>query len=462
MALLFKKGVSFIDPYAKRQLFILQAQSAEDKIKWPLRSLILFIWLSLTIAGIIYVRTVGLVIFFAGLLNYLVLLFFRIKNAFPISPNLFLLPEPVNIPLPTFSIIFPLKGEDEVIHETIKSIHALDYPEGLVQVIVVVEDTDMLTQNSLSQIKLPGNFQVLYIPALPPYTKGRALLYALELATGKYITVYDAESRPERLQLKKAAICLTSSTGNFCCQAKIRVSNKGHNWLTRNFAVEYFEWYEKHLNKLSDKGLPFGLGGNSFFISKEALLGAYAWDPFNVTEDVDLSVRLVKYGVKLCILDSYTDENCPDTIQNWVKQRTRWNKGLFITQLVHLRKTFLHKNFSFNGWLGFWLRMTCGSLLPFYNIYIALYMFLARNTLKHAGYFSIALWVLLLCNMVISLGINMNAYKKLGIKQSVFLNFLDIFRYLILNIVAGFESFWEYFTHPLKWNKTLHLETKND
>ena len=462
MAPYFKKAIGLIDPYAKLQLLLLGSQSAQYKIKISQRLLFIVAWLVFTVAGIIWVKTIGLFIFFAGMLNYFVLLFFRIKNAFPKSTNELLLIEPANMVWPTFSIIFPLKGEDEVIHETIKSIHALEYPKDLVQVIVVVEETDEITQHSLSQIQLPPYFQVLKIPTLPPYTKGRALLYALEQASGKYITVYDAESRPEPMQLKKAAITLLSNPNPICCQAKIRISNKSQNWLTRNFAVEYFEWYEKHLNKLSDKGLPFGLGGNSFFIDKQSLVDAYSWDPFNVTEDVDLSVRLVKHGVKLSILDSYTDENCPDNMNNWVKQRTRWNKGLFITQLVHLRKTFMHKNFSFNGWMGFWLRMVCGSLLPFYNIYIALYMFFARNTILHAVYFSIALWSLLLFNLLISLGINMNAYKKLGIKQSVLMNFFDIFRYLLLNIVAGFEAFWEYFAHPLKWNKTVHIETVSE
>ena len=89
-------------------------------------------------------------------------------------------------------------------------------------------------------------------------------------------------------------------------------------------------------------------------------------------------------------------------------------------------------------------------------------MLFARNTILHAGYFSIALWSLLLFNLMISLGININAYKKLGIKQSVLMNFFDIFRYLLLNIVAGFEAFWEYFAHPLKWNKTVHIETVSE
>jgi cellulose synthase/poly-beta-1,6-N-acetylglucosamine synthase-like glycosyltransferase len=202
--------------------------------------------------------------------------------------------------------------------------------------------------------------------------------------------------------------------------------------------------------------LPFGLGGNSFYISKENMLKAGSWDPFNVTEDVDLSVRLVRNGIKLCIFESYTDENCPETAGNWLNQRTRWNKGLFITQLVHLRKSFLKEGFSLKGWFSFWLRMVCGTMLPFFNIYISLYILFSYSLFKFTYVFSISLWGLLCINILISLIINAMNYKKLGISQSFFITFFDVIRYLFLQIIAGYRAFWEYFIAPLKWNKTLH------
>ena len=449
-----------VDEYAQRQLSILKSQSAFHKIKLPGRLFHLFFWLILTSAGIYFSKTFGNVIFLTGVLNYLILLFFRIKNNFQRHRKIISDTNHEPAEWPTFSIIFPLKGEDNVIHQTIKSIQALDYPTSLLQVIVVVEKSDELTQNSLSQVELPDYFQVLLIPTLPPYTKGRALLYALEAVTGKFLTVYDAESRPEPMQLKKAAICLLNSTEEICCQAKIRISNKSQNWITRNFATEYYEWYEHHLYKLSAKGLPFGLGGNSFYISKENMVKAGSWDPFNVTEDVDLSVRLIRNGIKFCIFDSYTDENCPETFSNWLNQRTRWNKGLFITQLVHLRKTFLNKEFGFVGWFSFWLRMFCGTCLPFYNIYITTYILFAYKQFSFSFTFSIVLWLLFGINLLISVLINAINYKKLDIKQSLFITLSDVFRYLFLQIFAGVTSFWEYFISPLKWNKTIHLETE--
>ena len=157
-----------VDEYAQRQLSILKSQSAVHKIKLPGRLFHLFCWLILTSAGIYFSKTLGFALFLMGVVNYLILLFFRIKNNFQSHDKSLLATPKMPVEWPTFSIIFPLKGEDNVIHQTIKSIEALDYPTSLLQVIVVVETSDELTQNSLSQLKLPDYFQVLLIVHYQP------------------------------------------------------------------------------------------------------------------------------------------------------------------------------------------------------------------------------------------------------------------------------------------------------
>ena len=445
------------DQRVLEQTKFLKGQTAHTKIKFPLRMGILLLWIGITCFGIYFNQTFGLVLLGFGFLNYTILLVFRLKSNVENKTKDIQLPVSA-IDWPTMTVIFPLKSEDSVIYDTIKAIENLDYDKSLMQVLVVVEKTDVLTLETLSKIKLPEYFELLTIPSLPPFTKGRALLHALDNVKGRYMTIFDAESRPESAQMKKAALCLINSKDEVCCQAKIRISNKSQNWITRNFAIEYFEWFEFHLNKLSEKNLPFGLGGNSFYISTECLLKAGAWDAYNVTEDVDLSVRLIKQGVKLRILDSYTDESCPDSTSNWINQRTRWNKGLFITQLVHLKNSFFNPNFSTRGWFSFWLRMFCGTLLPFYNIYITLYIAISfRNS--YTSLFSKILWGLFAVNLLLSLYLNHINYRKLGIRQSLAVSFFDVVKYLILNIFAGFTAFWEYFRSPMKWNKTVHFES---
>ncbi len=62
------------------------------------------------------------------------------------------------------------------------------------------------------------------------------------------------------------------------------------------------------------------------------------WDPYNVTEDADLGIRLARNGWHVGVLSSTTWEEAPPTFRIWKGQRTRWLKGWMQTYLVHMRR----------------------------------------------------------------------------------------------------------------------------
>jgi len=439
---------------------MLRGKSAWHKIRPAFRLVLLALVVGVLVAAIWFPVSVGLPLLVVGLLNYLTLISFRIGNNIGRAPER---SDPLSgaaqTAWPMFSIIMPLKREGEVVSRTIQAVEELAYPEHLKQVLIVVEETDRLTKSTLAQIQLPAYAELVIIPESPPFTKGRALLHALRRAKGEYVTIYDAESRPEPEQLKKAALALSGSDGRLCVQSRIAISNKDQNWITRNFASEYYEWYERHLQHLSAAGFPFGLGGNSFFISRQVLEQAGAWDPFNVTEDADLTVRLVENGVRFRMLDSETTETCPEKVQEWTNQRTRWNKGLFITQLVHLPRAFRLRRFGLDGWINFWLPMTCSSVVPFFNLFIPLLFLSGRLPYQWQFALSVSLWSLLAANLIISTLINKLTYTRLGIRAGLAKAFFDSVAYMFLHIGAGFKAYAEYFRSPLHWHKTTHQET---
>ena len=61
------------------------------------------------------------------------------------------------------------------------------------------------------------------------------------------------------------------------------------------------------------------------------------WDPYNVTEDCDLGIRMFREGYEVKVLESVTLEEANSDFVNWVKQRSRWYKGYLQTFLIHLR-----------------------------------------------------------------------------------------------------------------------------
>jgi cellulose synthase/poly-beta-1,6-N-acetylglucosamine synthase-like glycosyltransferase len=451
-----------MDTIAHHHLKLLKSKSAFHKIQ-PFTRVLLFGLVSFTlILTVLFPYSFGIPVFILGFLNYLFLLIFRIQN------NIGKLPAETRINNQyaeinscSFSIIVPLKNEDEVIGATLDAIRELEYPEDLKQIIIVVENTDKVTLKTLSRLELEDNMQILLIPEAAPYTKGRALLHGIKAAKGDILTVYDAESRPEADQLLKAASILASEGPGICLQAKIHISNKSTNWITRNFAGEYYEWYERHLKTLSLEGFSFGLGGNSFFIRREELINAGSWDPFNVTEDADLAVRLIENGVRIRLFESITKESCPENWSDWSNQRTRWNKGLFITQLVHLPGSVLNRKFSPGQWGNFWLPMIGSALVPFYNLFIPVFMMSADLSYYTLLTMSAGLWVLLGLNLISSTLLNHITYQRINISKNIFSTLTDVMAYLLIHIVAGFKAYVEYFISPLHWHKTLHKENEN-
>jgi cellulose synthase/poly-beta-1,6-N-acetylglucosamine synthase-like glycosyltransferase len=91
------------------------------------------------------------------------------------------------------------------------------------------------------------------------------------------------------------------------------------------------------LTGLQSTNAPIPLGGTSNHFRVADLIKLNGWDAFNVTEDCDLGMRLVKRGYRTGILDSYTYEEANSDTWNWVRQRSRWIKGYIQTYFVHMR-----------------------------------------------------------------------------------------------------------------------------
>ena len=103
------------------------------------------------------------------------------------------------------------------------------------------------------------------------------------------------------------------------------------------FTLEYAHWFDLLLPASTALRLPMPLGGTSNHFRVAALRAVGAWDPYNVTEDADLGIRLAAAGLPSSSLDSTTYEEAYCRPWPWIKQRTRWIKGYMQTWLVHMR-----------------------------------------------------------------------------------------------------------------------------
>lgn len=240
--------------------------------------------------------------------------------------------------LPSYTIFCPLYKEWDVLPQFISAMNRLDYPKDKLQVMLLLEEDDVQTVNKVHSFTLPHYFDVVIVPHSLPKTKPKALNYGLQKAKGDFIVIYDAEDVPEPDQLKKAVVVFGNVDKQvICVQAKLNFYNPHQNIITRAFTAEYSLWFDLVLTGLQSIKAPIPLGGTSNHFRKKDLYHLKGWDSFNVTEDCDLGIRLVKEGYRTAIMDSYTHEEANSDLKNWLNQRTRWIKGYIQTYLVHMR-----------------------------------------------------------------------------------------------------------------------------
>lgn len=240
--------------------------------------------------------------------------------------------------LPTYTILCPLYKEGEVLPQFVKAMAEMDYPKEKLQILLLLEEDDKETQIKAGQMQLPSYFQIVVVPDSQPKTKPKACNYGLKIATGEFVVIYDAEDMPEPDQLKKAVIAFRRLDPSVVCmQAKLNFYNPHQNLLTKLFTSEYSLWFDLVLTGLQSINAPIPLGGTSNHFKTQGIKELEGWDPFNVTEDCDLGMRLAKKGYKTSIVDSTTWEEANSSLPNWFNQRTRWIKGYIQTYLVHLR-----------------------------------------------------------------------------------------------------------------------------
>lgn len=257
-----------------------------------------------------------------------------------------------NDELPIYTILVPVLHEDNVVEHLLRHLGRLDYPADRLQVLVLLEASDVRTINAARATLAPDFMNLVIIPDGSPMTKPRACNYGLQLAIGEYTVIFDAEDRPEPDQLRRIVEAFGNQPPNVVCvQAALNYYNAEENVLTRLFALEYSAWFDAMLPGMSTTGMPIPLGGTSNHFRTEALREVGGWDPYNVTEDAELGLRAQAMGHRVCVDAAATtwEEACSDS-GAWIRQRTRWIKGYMVTALVQLRRPreFL-RNF---GWRG--------------------------------------------------------------------------------------------------------------
>jgi cellulose synthase/poly-beta-1,6-N-acetylglucosamine synthase-like glycosyltransferase len=224
------------------------------------------------------------------------------------------------------------------------------------------------------------------------------------------------------------------------------------------FAIDYALWFRTLLPGLARLNAPLPLGGTSNHFRANALIEAGGWDPFNVTEDADLGIRLARLGYQVAILDSATFEEAPQKLGTWLRQRTRWMKGYMQTMLVHSRNPLAVVTEIGPGGAALIASFLGGAVwsalinpvMWIICIYSAFFEPASGGTLAmlaRGSGFTLFVANALLAVMAIAKG------RSCGEKAGIVLTYP---LYWLLISAATYRALWQLVRDPFRWEKTPH------
>lgn len=364
---------------------------------------------------------------------------------------------------PIFTVLVPMYKEPEVVKQMVNGLREMDYPPECKDVQILLEEDDELTLEAARKLEMPPGFKIVEIPESFPRTKPKACNIGLALAKGEYLVIYDAEDLPEKDQLKKAVMAFEASPDNVACiQSKLNYYNPRQNILTRWFTAEYSTWYDLQLPGLSALRALIPLGGTSNHFKVPILRDLMGWDAYNVTEDCDLGVRLVRAGYTTRMLETTTWEEACSDFRLWIRQRTRWQKGYIQTWFVHMRSPWqLSRELGFINSLHYHLLIGGGPFATlinpiFWGLAITWFIFKPDQvaTLFPGPIFAAGAVCLFLGNFVF-IYVNLLGCCKRKRDDLMWLSLITPIYWAMMSY-SGWRALLQFFKDPFLWEKTQH------
>jgi len=364
-------------------------------------------------------------------------------------------------PCLSFTIMLPARHEEDVYRETIQKVYDLNYPKELMQIIAICREDDPGTiaeaQAKIDELGDP-NVQLLIFNDLP-INKPHGLNLALQVARGDVVTIFDAEDEPHPDILNIINTTMLDEDVDVV-QSGVQLMNHNTRWFCFLNVLEYFFWFKSSLHFFSRIGMT-PLGGNTVFVRRLLMEQLGGWDETCLTEDADLGIRLSESHARMRIIyddEFVTKEETPHTIEQFIKQRTRWNQG-FIQILVR----------------GEWLKMEKLSqrLLALYILILpevqAFFLLMLFVSILMFFLVKLPIWLALLTYMpmycfVLAVFIDtaglhefLKAHGRPWKWSEAIRTMLAFFPYQFLLSLGAVRAVWRFLQGATNWEKTAHI-----
>ena len=356
---------------------------------------------------------------------------------------------------PKISLIVPAKDEKNVIGRCIDSLLRLKYPRDRLEIIVVDGSSTDGTYEIAKKFEAKHPNIVKVIREETPKGKPSALNLALKYASGEIIGVFDADSIPSDDVLLRAVYYLVDE-GEDAIQGRVKTINHNENLLTRIISLEERGWFTLLMRGREVKKLFIPFTGNSLFIKKRLLEKLGGWRDCELTEDLELSIRMLKEGYRVRYVDDIvTLQEAPNKLKTFFSQRTRWFRGYIENAL---RYGTLLKNIN---------RLTIDAEILLFGPFIAILSLITYFTASIAillpDIFTHALPIILLVNILTLLTILIILIADRPITLQKLLTLLSIQPYWFIQSIIALKAFIDtIFNRPRKWIRTFKTGGSTD
>lgn len=226
---------------------------------------------------------------------------------------------------PWVDIFVPAKDEARVIEQTVRNLFRLDYPKFHVW---VVDDNSSDSMPAVLE-GLKQEFPRLRVHRRQPGSqpgKSAALNEVLALSKGEVVAVFDADAyvAPDFLKL---TLPMLASEEVGAVQAQKRIYEHQKGFLPEAQSSEYALDTYFQMGRDSIGGA-VELRGNGELIKRTALIDVGGWNNKAITDDLDLTMRLMigNWDVRFCS-QAMVWEEAVTTLKGLIRQRRRWAEG---------------------------------------------------------------------------------------------------------------------------------------
>ena len=247
------------------------------------------------------------------------------------APDQFLAPQK------SFTVMLPARHEEDVIQSTIERVLRANYPQSLLEVVVICSNDDQGTiaraQEKIEELQRAGINSARVATFLDgPINKPHGLNVGLASTQNDVVTVFDAEDDIHR-DIFNVVNTVMLQDRISVVQCGVQLMDYESKWYSTLNVLEYFFWFKSRLHyHARHESIP--LGGNTVFFARGVLARLGGWDEHNLTEDADVGIRLSVLGERVRVVyeDKYvTREETPPTLGHFMRQRTRWSQGFLQT-----------------------------------------------------------------------------------------------------------------------------------